>query len=183
MSLGVAACGTLTRTAWTRPEVSIPRRWQTDSAVSVGASYNQSGAPDASRSSSVDTEANPGSDTNIDPWWYAFGDPELNRLVERALAANHDLKTAIVNLRAAQFSVELARANQLPTMSVSAGLSNSHSLRGAPVVSHANSLLASASYVVDLWGSQASSTGASRWEARATEQDERTVKMAVAYQM
>ncbi|OXI28441.1 RND transporter [Burkholderia sp. AU16741] len=166
VSLGVSACGTLTRTTWTRPDVSIPRHWQAESA--------------ASRSSPADTAANPGGDANIDPWWNAFGDPELNRLIERALAGNHDLKTAVVNLRAAQFAVDLARANQLPLISSSAALSNSHSLRGTRVVSHSKSLLASASYVVDLWGSLASSTDASRWEARATEQDERTVKMTVA---
>ncbi len=188
VSLGVAACGTLTRTTWTQPEISIPQHWQAESvaagrtsaSVSIGPSCNRTDVPGLSRSSPADTEANPGGDTDIDPWWCAFGDPELDRLVERALAGNHDLKTAVVNLRAAQFAVDLARANQLPVVSLSASTSNSRSLHGAHLVSHANSLFASASYVVDLWGSLASSADASRWEEQATEQDERTVKMTVA---
>lgn len=187
-SLGVAACGTLTRTAWTRPEITIPQHWQAESvatgrtstSVSVSTSYSQSDAPVSLRSSPTDAEAKPRRDADIDPWWQAFGDPELDRLVARALVGNQDLKTAVVNLRAAQFAVDLARANQLPMISASAAWSNSHSLRGARVVSHANSLLASASYVVDLWGALASSADAARWEERATEQDERAAKMTVA---
>lgn len=187
-SLGVAACGTLTRTAWTRPHVTIPQHWQAESAaagriassVIAGTSSTQSGASGSSKPLPADAEAKSNGDSDIDPWWHAFGDPELDRLVARALADNHDLKTAVANLRAAQFAVDLARANQLPTISASAGLSNSHSLRGAHVVSHVNSLLASASYVVDLWGALASSVDAARWEERATEQDERTAKMTVA---
>ncbi|WP_186144471.1 efflux transporter outer membrane subunit [Burkholderia gladioli] len=187
-SLGVAACGTLTRTTWTQPEVKIPQHWQVKSAtegrtatsVIVGASSTQGDASGPPKPLPADAEAKANGDADIDPWWHAFGDPELDRLVARALVGNHDLKTAVANLRAAQFAVDLARANQSPTISASAGLSNSHSLRGANVVSHTNSLLASASYVVDLWGTLASSVDAARWEERATEQDERTAKMTVA---
>lgn len=187
-SLGVAGCGTLTRTAWTQPELTVPPHWQAGAAAAGGTAasatagnpYTQHDAPGSSKPLPAEAEAKSGSDADIDPWWQAFGDPELSRLVERALAGNHDLKTAVANLRAAQFAVDLARANQLPAISASAGLSNSHSLRGTQVASHAKSLLASASYVVDLWGTLASSVDAARWEKQATEQDERTVEMAVA---
>ncbi|MEK6423223.1 MAG: efflux transporter outer membrane subunit [Burkholderia gladioli] len=187
-SLGVAACGTLTRTAWTRPEITIPQHWQAASvaagpksaSASVGASFRQSDTFISLRSSPARAGVEPSGDADIDPWWQAFGDRELDRLVVRALAGNHDLKTAIVNLRAAQFAVDLVRAKQLPALGISAELSNSHSLRGAHVVSHAKSVTASASYVVDLWGALASSVDAARWEERATVQDERTVKIAVA---
>ncbi|GLZ20257.1 outer membrane efflux protein [Burkholderia plantarii] len=146
----------------------------------VGTPGTRSDASGSSTPSPAKAEATSSADTDIDPWWQAFGDPELDRLVARALAGNHDLKTAVANLRAAQFAVDLARANRLPTINASAGQSDSHSLHGAHVVSHANSLLASASYVVDLWGALASSVDAARWEERATEQDERTARMTVA---
>ncbi|ALK32841.1 efflux transporter outer membrane subunit [Burkholderia plantarii] len=188
VSLAVAACGTLTRTAWTPPAVTIPQHWQavsaaagpTASSMMVGTPGTRSDASGSSTPSPAKAEATSSADTDIDPWWQAFGDPELDRLVARALAGNHDLKTAVANLRAAQFAVDLARANRLPTINASAGQSDSHSLHGAHVVSHANSLLASASYVVDLWGALASSVDAARWEERATEQDERTARMTVA---
>ncbi|WP_186029748.1 efflux transporter outer membrane subunit [Burkholderia gladioli] len=188
VSLAVAACGTLTRTTWTQPAVTIPQHWQAVSAAAgptansmmVGTPDTRSDASGSSRPSPAVAEAKSGGDTDIDPWWQAFGDPELDRLVARALAGNHDLKTAVANLRAAQFAVDLARANQLPTINASAGASDSHSLHGVHVVSHTNSLLASASYVVDLWGALASSVDAARWQERATEQDERTARMTVA---
>ena len=41
-------------------------------------------------------------------WWEAFGDPELNRLVQAALQANQDLQLAA--LRVEEFDALVARA-------------------------------------------------------------------------
>lgn len=177
-SLALSACDSLRHSAWTRSPVDVPDRWHSDDE---GASAGGASAPPASA-----VDANPlhtipdANATDIAPWWEAFGDIHLDQLIERALAGNQDLKTAIVNLRAAKFDVDLARANQFPIFGANASFTNTHSLHGTHLTSHANSLTASVSYVVDLWGTLASSTEAARWEARATEEDERAVRMTVA---
>jgi len=48
-------------------------------------------APDTWRSPS----ASPGTTAVADNWWQAFEDPQLDALVTRGLAANHDLALAI----------------------------------------------------------------------------------------
>lgn len=54
-------------------------------------------------------------------WWRLYDDPALDGLVERALAANTDLRAAQANLLRAQGVVREARAGRLPGGSLSAG--------------------------------------------------------------
>jgi NodT family efflux transporter outer membrane factor (OMF) lipoprotein len=49
-------------------------------------------------------------------WWTSFGQPELNRLMETALAGNPDLKTAAARLRQSQALVDAAAAELYPTV-------------------------------------------------------------------
>ena len=51
-----------------------------------------------------------------DAWWKLFGDPELNRLVDRALAANQNLAAAKSRVDTARALVGLDRARLFPTL-------------------------------------------------------------------
>ncbi|WP_250455023.1 efflux transporter outer membrane subunit [Caballeronia sp. ATUFL_M2_KS44] len=53
-------------------------------------------------------------------WWTALGDPQLNALIEAALAHNPDLKMAQARLRQARSQLRGERANALPKVSASA---------------------------------------------------------------
>jgi NodT family efflux transporter outer membrane factor (OMF) lipoprotein len=53
-----------------------------------------------------------------DTWWTAFGDPQLNALVEQALAGNPNLAAALARLRAAQSQLSATRAGTYPQVSV-----------------------------------------------------------------
>ena len=55
-------------------------------------------------------------------WWQAIGDPELDRLVERALAGNTDIRAATANLAAADALLREARAARLPGGGISGGV-------------------------------------------------------------
>jgi len=55
-------------------------------------------------------------------WWTAFGSPELDRLVDEALAANHEIAAAQANLRAARAIGREARLLRLPQGGVGAGI-------------------------------------------------------------
>ena len=55
-------------------------------------------------------------------WWRALGDPQLDGLVEQALAGNTDLRQASANLRAFAALQREARAASLPSGGISAGI-------------------------------------------------------------
>src|SRR5580704_6776524 len=51
---------------------------------------------------------------NITDWWKSFGDPELDSLIERALAANFDLDIALTRLQEARTTEEVVEGGALP---------------------------------------------------------------------
>ncbi|WP_374479710.1 efflux transporter outer membrane subunit [Zoogloea sp.] len=64
-------------------------------------------------------------------WWTQLADPQLSALMDEALEANPDLKSARAALRAARGSRDLASARRFPTLNVSAGTSRSSALGAA----------------------------------------------------
>jgi len=63
------------------------------------------------------TAAGPAKPTDLHGWWHAFGDPELNALIDRALAANLDVAQAVERLRAERALQSHAHARYLPALS------------------------------------------------------------------
>ena len=72
-----------------------------------------------------------GSQTNLAPvltavtWWQGFNDPMLNRLVERAVATNHDLRIATARVLEARALRSGAVADFFPVASANAGWNSS----------------------------------------------------------
>ena len=54
-------------------------------------------------------------------WWTVFGDTTLTQLEQRALRDNPNVRAAAQRLVQAQAQLGVVRANQLPTVGVSAG--------------------------------------------------------------
>ena len=54
-------------------------------------------------------------------FWRGFEDPQLTRLVEGALATNHDLRVALVRLNQARALAGLQRFDRYPTVTAGAG--------------------------------------------------------------
>jgi len=67
--------------------------------------------------------AAPGEAPPLDRWWLGFQDPELARLIERALAQNLDLEAAAARVEQARASAGIAAAALLPSLSAQAGIS------------------------------------------------------------
>ncbi|MCU6452600.1 efflux transporter outer membrane subunit [Sphingomonas sp. A2-49] len=118
-------------------------------------------------------------------WWTQLGDPTLDDLETRALAANPDIAVAEARLRQARASLRLERANQAPSANASAtylharvpgidlgGSSGSgsatNSSNGASAVDFYN-LGFDASWEVDLFGGRRRSVEAARAQAQAAE--------------
>ena len=56
----------------------------------------------------------PGHTVPAEAWWSAFGDPQLDRIMADAAAANPSLEAAVARLRAAQAAIGVERAGLLP---------------------------------------------------------------------
>lgn len=88
-------------------------------------------------------------------WWRDFGDPALDRLVERALARNTDLRSAAARVAEARALGDIQRAAGLPTLDFGIGESRSRSVSaatGKPYLSTVTQPQFQAAYEVDLWG-------------------------------
>ena len=89
-------------------------------------------------------------------WWSAFGDRELDALIEQVSVSNQSLKVSEARYRQAQALMQSARSAYLPTVSanVSATRSRAASARSAgsnDAVTNYN-LTANAGWELDLWG-------------------------------
>ncbi|OAI03376.1 efflux transporter outer membrane subunit [Methylomonas methanica] len=56
---------------------------------------------------------------DLKTWWQGFNDPLLNELIDKALAANHDLKIATARVREANAMVTVAEAALFPSLDFS----------------------------------------------------------------
>jgi len=100
-------------------------------------------------------------------WWKSFGDPELDSLVDRAIAANFDLQIALIRLQEARTAEVVVEGGALPEIDSSGGLaggtgSNSTKGRvGAPLNAATNTaglkeitqvVGFDAGWELDIWG-------------------------------
>ncbi|MFD1612089.1 efflux transporter outer membrane subunit [Sphingomonas tabacisoli] len=115
-------------------------------------------------------------------WWRAFGDPELIRLVERALANNTDLGIAAARVRDARAQELAARAQLLPTLDLSGGFAHSRSVNafGRPSVQTALQPQFVASYEVDLFGRLEDQVAAARSGVSASQAARDAAALGVA---
>ena len=97
-AVALPGCTSL-RTPYARPALAVAPQWASASATA----------------------------TSTEQWWKAFGDPELDRLVERVLARNNNLAQAAILLRRARLQVGLAVTN--PTVGANLNASGSDALR------------------------------------------------------
>lgn len=87
-------------------------------------------------------------------WIDEFGDPELRRTVDQAMANNHDLAAAASRMRAAEFVAMAGRARILPDADLrgSARLDSSRNGPGRTTDQESYGLSVAASWEADLWG-------------------------------
>lgn len=124
-------------------------------------------------------------------WWRLFQDPELDRLIERALARNTDLRVAAANLQRARALLSEAGAARLPTSSENAQYTRRRTAVGsvpglaggsAPqaVTTDYFSLGFDASYEVDLFGGVSRSIEAARADVGAAQAAVDAARVSVA---
>ena len=104
-------------------------------------------------------------------WWRLFSDPVLDEQVERALAANVDIRTALANLEVARAAVRQTRASQIVRGGVESGAGainavDQPSTTTVPTTDY--DLGAGLAYEIDLFGRLRYATLAARADADAS---------------
>jgi multidrug efflux system outer membrane protein len=102
-------------------------------------------------------------------WWKAFHDPELDALVERAGAANTDIRQAAARLQQARAIARSVDADRYPQLGVGVGAARQAGLNTVNGLKPATMTSASAdiSYEVDLFGRLSKAANAASLDAQA----------------
>jgi multidrug efflux system outer membrane protein len=131
--------------------------------------------------------ASDGSAAIAPDWWTLYGEAELTRLVERALAANSDIAQAAARVEQAEGVLREAGGALVPT--VTAGASGSRAQLGAlnpsnpygrSVTGNDLKLSLATSFEIDFWGKLRRATEAARAQLLASQAARDTVRLTVA---
>ncbi|MCM2269787.1 MAG: efflux transporter outer membrane subunit, partial [Thermoanaerobaculia bacterium] len=124
--------------------------------------------------------------TIAERWWELFGDAELDRLVEAALAANQDLAAAAARVEEARALAGVARADRFPHVDARLGGSRTKLSADTATVPPGFDLERDAfratvglSFEIDFWGRLARAHEAARAELLASEEGRRNVRLGV----
>ena len=117
-------------------------------------------------------------------WWKAFGDPELDRLIDRALAANLDVRIAVDRVKEARALFRDTQLDQFPRVTTEAAYSRSK--QQAPGFSTQRvdveqaDIGFDASWEIDLFGRVRHQVESARADADAARADLRNAQVTVA---
>ena len=110
-------------------------------------------------------------------WWRVFEDPVLDALEQQALAYNQDLRAAMARVDEARADVNLARADQMPSLSASVQSGRQGDKSGSgQSISQAG---VSVSFELDLWGKYRRLSQAARARLLASEAARDTVRLTL----
>jgi NodT family efflux transporter outer membrane factor (OMF) lipoprotein len=149
----------------------------------VGPKYQRPSVPTPPEFRGANTAAN--SDSLADAKWFeVFKDPQLQELIRRALSNNYDLREAVIRVQSARAALGVTRADQLPTVSATAGVTSQQiSSNGSfplPQFIDRRRTFGSVglnllSYEADIWGRLRSATASARAQLLASEENQKAV--------
>ena len=128
---------------------------------------------------------------SLDVWWQGFNDPELTRIVERALAQNLDLAAAMARIDKARAAAAYAGAQELPEGNASAQAQRLHQSLNSPLGRVGSAFPGyergqtltdvgiGASWEIDLFGGLRRGTEAADAEAQAAQAEGAGVRISV----
>ena len=110
-------------------------------------------------------------------WRGVFGDPRLQAVIDQALSHNQDVAAAAASMALARAQYQAQRAQQLPTVGITAGASEGDSGRGETTALSTSAGITG--YEVDLFGRLASLSGAARDRYAASVSAARATRLAL----
>ena len=105
-------------------------------------------------------------------WWEVFQDEQLRGLIRTALEQNYDVRIAASRILEARAQLGITRADQFPSVSGGAGISDNRQARGKFLPAFEGStgqINLSAAWELDFWGKFRRATEATRANLLATE--------------
>lgn len=159
-------------TPYQRPDVAMPKQWDGVAATRTPTNMAKE-ADNTTAKETADTAA------VTSDWWKQFGSAELNQLMGRALAANHDLAAATSRIRQARASAGIAGADRLPTADLSASATRSRSNQAGTATSDQSQLGVTVAYELDLWGGKAAQLQAANARVDANIYDRAAVELVL----
>ncbi len=150
-----------------RPQAAVPPQWTTPAARGVS----------------------PGVEPQTDLWWKSFKDPKLDSLIDRAVAANYDLKLATARVDEARAANGLAKSEYYPQINGTSSVTRNREFAVAPLPGPGGGVTRKpvafdlnnfrgefdASWELDLFGRIRREVEASKADLAASEQDRRNV--------
>jgi len=143
-----SGCALPTRTPYVMPSVQLPSAFQ------------QAG-----------TGRDATSPVREDPWWREFGDPQLDALIDLAIARNPDLAAAAVRVRRATLQARLTGNALLPVPGGNLSTGVNRPLSGTAGATGNAGGNVGLGWEVDLFGRLGAQNDAARFEALATAED------------
>ncbi|MBP2170878.1 NodT family efflux transporter outer membrane factor (OMF) lipoprotein [Erwinia toletana] len=116
-------------------------------------------------------------------WWRAFGDPQMNSLVEQALRNNPDILTARSRVDQYRAQLRATQGDNFPTLDAGVNVSRARTLSsvtGQPIQSTTFQGVLQANYEVDIWGARSSSIGAAQYSLAAQQAAASAAELTVA---
>jgi len=152
VATGLLLCGCTMGPNYKRPTVAVPPTYRGTSPE----------APAQTETASLGDQK----------WWDVFQDEQLRSLVRTALQQNYDLRIAASRILEAKAQLGITRADQFPTVSGGAGITDVRTAQSKflPAFETSNGQAnVSAAWEVDFWGKYRRATEAARANLLATE--------------
>jgi multidrug efflux system outer membrane protein len=111
-------------------------------------------------------------------WQTFFKDARLKRLIELALQNNRDLRVAVLNIEQTRAKLQVARADELPTVNAGINGSRGPNTAGAVVSSYTAGLSVTA-YELDFFGRVRALSQAAQAQLLGTEEARKTVQISL----
>ena len=122
-----------------------------------------------------------------DAWWKAFGDPQLDALVDQALAGSPTLQIALARMREAQAQLSVSRAATYPQITLDGQEQRTHFSSNYIIpppfggtMRWYGQVQANLSWSLDLFGKQAAEVDAARSSSEAAALDAEAARLALA---
>lgn len=148
------------------------------SGCQIAPVYQKPGAPVPEKFPAASADAKAAADIG---WREFFQNPELQQVIAQALANNRDLRVAALRIEEARAIYNVQRAEQLPTVNASAGLSSSQQLlRGQQFKSTVYQVgLGLTAFELDFFGRVKNLSNAALAQFFATEEGRRSAQIAL----
>lgn len=156
-TLLLTGCGSLLKTEYERPALSVPQEWRVQETHETGSSFLQT----------------------REHWWDNFNDPLLSSLIAEMLVNNNDLASATIRLEQARVAAGLTNTNLTPDVTLGGNVSNTKNLKRDTNSRESYNSSFSLGYELDLWGKLALTREQAEWEVRASEQDRQATALSL----